>query len=54
MGEFELVGAREFIDGFVAQLQCTRRKSWDTAGEGCYSRQGHKIKESDSVPVSRS
>ena len=38
MGEFELGGARELIDGFVAQLQCTRRKSWDGAGEGCCSR----------------
>jgi hypothetical protein len=29
MGEFELDRARELIDGFVAQLPCTRHKSWD-------------------------
>lgn len=49
MGEFELDGARELIDGFVAQLPCTRRKSWDGAGEGCFSRRGDNIRESDSL-----
>jgi len=49
MAELELDGARELIDGFVAQLQCVQRESWDEAGEGCYSRLGHKIGSSDSL-----
>ena len=47
--ESELDGARELIDVFVAQLQSTRRKSWDEAGEGCCPRRGHKIRDSDSL-----
>ena len=45
MGEFELDGARELVDTFVAQS--IRRESWDGAGEECCSRRGHKIRGSD-------
>ena len=47
MGEFELDGARELVDAFVAQS--IRHESWDGAGEGCCSRLGHKIRGSDSL-----
>ena len=48
MAEFELDGARELMDEFVAQLQYMPREGWDGAGEGC-SRRRHKIRGSDSL-----